>query len=84
MLNEELLRKLREALVYKIGLWDAATVVSEGLDCDLARVLDYVENAAIVADSGMELTQDDLDELMDVGAPGRTVVGRPLKPSQIQ
>jgi hypothetical protein len=84
MLQEELLRKLREAVAYQIGLWDTAHEISEKLDCDLDTVLDYVQSAAIVADSGMELTQDDLDELMGIGIPGRIVVGRPLPPSRIQ
>jgi hypothetical protein len=48
---------------------------SEALNCELQHVLDYVNGAAVVADDGMDLTNQDLDDLLGIGVPGRVVTG---------
>ncbi|HWY54046.1 MAG TPA: hypothetical protein VNZ03_06255 [Terriglobales bacterium] len=80
----DLLNKLREAVAFQIGLWDAAASISESLKCDRKDVLDYLSGRAIVADDGMELSHDDLDDLLGVGIPGRAIVGKPLSPAKRQ
>ena len=37
----------------------------------------FVNAAAITADTGMELTDVDLDDLLGTGVPGRVVTARP-------
>jgi len=78
--RKELVNKLREAVAFQIGLWDAATSISDALDCDRKEVLDYVGGRAVVADDGMELSDSDLDDLLGIGVPGRVIVGKRLSP----
>ena len=77
--KEQLLNKLREAVAFQIRLWDAATSISEAIDCELERVLNHVAGSAIVADDGTELTHEDLNDLLGIGVPGRVIEGKPLK-----
>jgi hypothetical protein len=61
-----LLQKLREAVVYQIGLWDTAQEIEEIVNCEMDYVLQWVVAASIVADDGMSLTNADLDEFLGV------------------
>lgn len=76
--GEIILNKLREAAIFQIALWDAATEISEALDCELSEVLDVVTHSAIVADDGTELNHRDLDDLLSIGDRRRIVTGKPL------
>jgi hypothetical protein len=80
----DLLNKLRDAVAFQIGLWDAAVSISDALKCDRRDVLDYVSGRATVADDGMELSQDDLNDLLGIGVPGRVIVGKPLSDAKRQ
>jgi hypothetical protein len=79
--REELLKNYRDAVAYQIGLWEAALLITETLDCELAWVLDNVNAAAITADTGMELTGEDLDDFLGIGDPGRIVTGKLIRVS---
>lgn len=76
--REILLNKLRAAVAFQIALWDAATEISEALDCELPEVLNFVQAAAITADDGTDLSHGDLDELLGISPPGRTATGKRL------
>ncbi len=52
--------------------WEAALSISETLDGDLDVILNHFNAAAITADSGMELNEADLDDLLGIGDPGRS------------
>jgi hypothetical protein len=60
--REHILRRLRQATVYQIGLWDTAGELAEMLDRDLGDVLESVMHLGITADTGMELDVADLDD----------------------
>jgi hypothetical protein len=75
--REELLKKYREAVAYQIGVWEAALLITDILECDLELVLNQVSTAAALADTGMELTEVDLNDLFGIFVPGRVVIGRP-------
>jgi hypothetical protein len=47
--------KLRHAIALQIGLWDTALEIAEMVDADLGLVLEWVNAASIVGDSGLEL-----------------------------
>ncbi len=74
--REIILNKLREAVVFQIALWDAASEISEALHCDLSVVLDFVNHCAIVADDGTELSHRDFDDLLGIGDRRRIVTGK--------
>jgi len=76
--REELLKKYREAVAYQLGVWNTALSMSATLECDLDLILECVNVAATTADTGMELTEADLDDLLGIGVPGRVLTGRPL------
>jgi hypothetical protein len=61
------LAKLRHAVAFQIGLWDTASEVAEMLDADLGLVLEWINATAIVADSGLELGPQDLEDFLDGG-----------------
>jgi hypothetical protein len=62
-----ILDKLRHAVVYQIGLWDTASEIAEMIDADLQMILEWVVATSIVADSGLELGPEDLDDLLGQG-----------------
>jgi hypothetical protein len=76
--REIVLDKLRQAAVFQIALWDAASEIKEALQCELSEVLDFVNDCAITADDGTELNYRDLDDLLGIADPGRLVSGKPL------
>jgi hypothetical protein len=76
--REDLLRKLREAVLLQVALWDALLLICEAVDRDHTWVSDHVCAMAITADTGMELSHEDLDDLLGIGAPGRIVTSKPL------
>ena len=82
--REAVLNKLREAVVFQIALWNAAIELSKALNCDLAEVLDFVNHTAALANDGTELSHRDLDDLLGIGEPGRTVTGKRLTPERRQ
>ena len=49
--RDKLLQRLREAVVYQIGLWDTAKLIEEMTDCDLSDVLKWVNDNAYSVDS---------------------------------
>ncbi len=73
--REELLKKYREAVDYQIGVWEAALAITKTLECNLDVVLEYISVSAAVADTGMQLTEADLDVLLGTVVPGRVVGG---------
>lgn len=80
--RERLLNKLREAVALQIALWDAASEISNSIDCEPETVHNYLPGRAVTADDGMDLTLEDLDDLLGIGAPGRVSVGKPLDPNR--
>ena len=75
--RERILKLLRQAVVYQIGLWDAALEIAEQTECEYSEVLKWVNETSITADSGLELADKDLDELLGLAIPTANV-GRPL------
>jgi thymidylate synthase ThyX len=60
----ELIVMLRNMVRAQIELWDFALEVAEILEVDLPFVLEYCQHAAIVADTGLELGETDLQDLL--------------------
>ena len=81
--RQHILRRLREATVYQIGLWDTATEIAEVLDCELNEILESITHLAITADTGMDLDSEDLQDLLNPGST-RTKVGRALADGMVQ
>ena len=79
--RERLLNKLREAVALQIALWDATSEIINSIDCEPATVDNYVSDRAISADDGMDLTLEDLDDLLGIG-PGRIIVWRRVAQAQ--
>ena len=76
-----LLRKLRKGVHAQIELWDMASSIAETLHVDLEPILDFFQATAVHADTGMELGDEDLQDLLDflMGKPSDKVwVGKPL------
>ena len=61
------LAKLRHAVAFQIGLWDTASEIVEMLDADLGLVLEWINATSIVADSGLELGPQDLEDFLGGG-----------------
>ena len=59
--------KLRHAIALQIGLWDTALEIAEMVDADLGLVLEWVNAASIVGDSGLELGPKDLEDFLGGG-----------------
>jgi hypothetical protein len=69
--GNELIVVLRNAVRAQIEFWDFALEVAEMLEVDLSIVLEYCQDAAIFADTGLELGETDLQDLLHslTGAP---------------
>jgi hypothetical protein len=80
--RERLLNKLREAVALQIASWDAGNEISRSIDCEPELVHTYVPGRAVTANDGMDLTLEDLDDLLGIGTPGRVIVGKPLDPNR--
>ena len=76
--REDLLRKLREAVLLQVALRDALLIICEAIDRDHTWVSAHVCAMGVTADSGMELSHEDLDDLLGIGIPGRIVTSKPL------
>jgi hypothetical protein len=66
--SDALLSKLRYAVVFQIGLWDTAREIAEMGDADLGLVLEWINATSIVADSGLELGHEDLEDFLAGGS----------------
>jgi len=65
--KDAVLGKLRHAVAFQIGLWDAALEIAEMVDADLGLVLEWVNATSIEADSGLELGPEDLEDFLGDG-----------------
>ena len=65
--RDAVLGKLRHAVAFQIGLWDTALEIAEMVDVDLDLVLEWVNATSIVADSGLELGPEDLEDFLGGG-----------------
>jgi hypothetical protein len=77
------LAKLRHAVAFQIGLWDAALEIAELVDADLGPVLEWVNATSIVADSGLELGPEDLEDFL-AGGSGLCKIGKKLSEYLVQ
>jgi hypothetical protein len=77
------LTKLRHAVAFQIGLWDTGSEIAEMFDADLGLVLKWINATAIVADSGLELGAQDLEDFLD-GGRGVCKVGGSLSSYPVQ
>ena len=80
--RQKLLRKLRRAVHAQIELWDLAASIAEATDVELDPVLHFCQATAIHADTGTELGETDLQDLLDCLAGTLTAniwVGKPLE-----
>jgi hypothetical protein len=67
--RQAILKLLRQAVVYQIGVWDTATEMAQAAQCDLSEVLDWVNHTSITADDGMKLGNEDLNEFLGLRVP---------------
>jgi hypothetical protein len=74
--RDMILAKLRHALAFQIGLWDTASEIAEMAGTDLDWVLKWVNAIAIVADLGLELGPDDLEDFLGDGEDSYKVGGK--------
>ena len=81
--REHILRCLRQATAYQIGLWDTASKLAGLVGCELQEVLDAIMHISITADFGMELGADDLRTFLNRRL-SRTKIGAPLAEERIQ
>ena len=65
--KDAVLGKLRHAVAFQIGLWDTASEIAEMVDVDLDLVLEWINETSIIADSGLELGPEDLDDFLGGG-----------------
>jgi hypothetical protein len=76
-----LIRKLRKGVHSQIDLWDMASSIAETLGVELELVLEFCQGIAVHADTGMELGEEDLQDLLDLltGKPSSKIWrGKPL------
>lgn len=68
--RNELIAQLRIAVRTQIAFWDMTAAVAESLEVEPDSVVQFCQDAAIFADTGMELGEKDLQDLMArLGAP---------------
>jgi hypothetical protein len=65
--RDAILCKLRHAVALQISLWDTALEIAEMVDADLGLVLVWINATSIVADSGLELGPQDLEDFLGDG-----------------
>jgi hypothetical protein len=63
--RNDLIAKLRNAVRTQIEFWDFTAAVAEIIDVEHDLVLQFCQHAAIYGDTGMELGEKDLQELLD-------------------
>ena len=75
------MRKLRKGVHAQIELGDMASSIAETLGAELELVLEFCQGIAVHAETGRELGQKELQDLLDLltGKPSNAVwVGKPL------
>lgn len=80
--RQRLIRKLRKAIHAQIEFWDLMSAIAEITAADPDRVLEFCQATAITADTGMELGETDLQDLLDCLAgtlTAKTWRAKPLK-----
>jgi hypothetical protein len=82
--RDAVLNKLREAVVLQQALWNTCIEIYKALHLDLGYVLDFVNHIAAVINDGTEFSQRDLDDLLGIGEPGRTIGGKLPAPERRQ
>ena len=55
-------------VAFQTCLWDTAIEIAEMVDADLGLVLEWVNATSIVADSGLELGAEDLEDFLAGGS----------------
>jgi hypothetical protein len=81
--RDAVLGKLRHAVAFQIGLWDTASEIAEMVDADLDSVLEWINSTSIVADSGLELGSNDLEDFLG-GRKEPCKVGKKLPEYAVQ
>jgi hypothetical protein len=81
--RNELIAMLRMAVRAQIEFWDFALEVAEIIDVDLSLVMEFCQAAAISADTGLELGETDLLDLLDSVARTHLSELRPGGPFRI-
>jgi hypothetical protein len=82
--RDAILGKLRHAVAFQIGLWDTAFEITEMVDADLGLVLEWINATSIVADSGLELGPEDLEDFLGGGSSDLCKVGKKLSEYPVQ
>lgn len=77
---DRVLQLARTAVSAKIQLLEALSSISEILGCSFETVHDWVTAMSITADSGMELKDLDLIDLVEAASEGFNTVARHGKP----
>jgi hypothetical protein len=75
--RDAVLCKLRHAVAFQIGLCDTALEIAEMVDADMGSVLEWINAISIVADSGLELGPEDLENFLSGGRDLGKVGGKP-------
>ena len=81
--RDAILGKLRHAVAFQIGLWDTALEIAELVDADPGFVLEWINATSIVADSGLELGPEDLEDFLG-GSSDLCKVGKKLSEYPVQ
>ena len=81
--KDAVLGKLRHAVAFQIGLWDTASEIAEMVDADPGLVLEWINATSIVADSGLELGPEDLEDFLG-GGRDLCKVGKKLSEYSVQ
>jgi len=81
--RDAILGKLRHAVAFQIGLWDTALEIAEMVDADLGFVLEWINATSIVADSGLELGPENLEDFLG-GGSDLCKVGKKLSEYPVQ
>jgi hypothetical protein len=76
----ELIALLRMAVRAQIEFWDFAQEVAEMIDVDLSLVIEFCQDAAIFADTGLELGETELQELLGLSVQAYASKIRPGGP----
>src|SRR5262245_43364970 len=65
---------------HQIEFWDFAQEVAEMIDVDLSLVIEFCQDAAIFSDTGLELGEAELQDLLGSSARARAPKIRPGGP----
>ena len=81
--RNELLVALRKAVVAQIEFWDLALAAADLIEVDSSLLIEFCQDAAIWADTGEELGEKDLQDLLG-WLPKRVGNGGPEGPFRIK